>query len=335
MENTKKQVQHKTGMARLMQLAGTKKPLIVGAVLLSALASLVSFVPYLCIYAIVREVLSVFPNVGAIDAAAAITYGWWAFGGVIANILLYFAALMCSHLAAFGTLYELKVQFATHLARVPLGLHILQGSGKLRKIMDENIEKIEGFIAHQLPDMVAAMVAPIAMIVMLVLVDWRLAIAAVVGIGVCLFVQMRGFANDEAHEMMHQYQSNLEDLNNASVEYVRGMPVVKAFNQTVGSFGRLRQAIRNHTKILIPYTLSWQNYMSGFTTAVHNLYLFVLPVGIIIAATTVNYTDFIGAFIFFLLFLPAAAGILMKVLYVSESGMQIISGVDAMDNVLD
>ncbi len=149
----------KTGMPRLLELAATKKSLMISSVIFSALAAVASFIPYIAIYYIVREIMGTYPDFGELDMQRIIGFGWMAFGGIILNILLYFAALMCSHLAAFGTLYELKANFASHLAKVPLGFHVLVGSGKLRKIMDENIEKIEGFIAHQLPDIVASFVA--------------------------------------------------------------------------------------------------------------------------------------------------------------------------------
>jgi len=130
----------KTGMARLLELAATKKPLIILSAILSAMASVVSFAPYVAIYLVVREILGVWPDIALLDAPKVIGYGWLAFGGVVGNILLYFAALIFSHLAAFGTLYQLKVNFASHLAKLPLGFHVTAGSGKLRKIMDQNID---------------------------------------------------------------------------------------------------------------------------------------------------------------------------------------------------
>lgn len=325
----------KSGTARLWELAATKKPLIVLAGIFSALASLVSFVPYIAIYLIVQELLRALPDMAALDAARMISHGWLAFAGVVGNILLYFAALSCSHMAAFGTLYELKVNFATHLAKVPLGFHVMIGSGKLRKITDENIEKIEGFIAHQLPDIIAAFVAPVAMIVILLAVDWRLGLAALVGIAAAFFIQMSLYGNEGSKKMMQKYQSALEEMNNASVEYVRGISVVKAFKQTVYSFRRLHDTVKAYTSMVIPYTLSWENSFSGFVTLVNNIYLFVVPAGILLARSADDYMGFAGTFIFYLIFVQAVASILMKVMYVNGNAMRIIGGVDAMDAVLD
>ncbi len=324
----------KKGMARLLEIAAIKKPLVITSAVLSALASVASFVPYIAIYYIISQILAAYPSFDALDTVYLIRLGWLALGGIILNIALYFAALMCSHLAAFGTLYKLKVDFASHLARVPLGFHILIGSGKLRKIMDENIEKIEGFIAHQLPDIVASLVAPVVMLAILMVVDWRLGLAALVGIVVAIVIQMRAYGNDGARKMMDAYQNSLEDMNNAAVEYVRGITVVKAFGQSVYSLRRMFDAIKAYTKMVIPYTLSWENYMSAFTTVVNNIYLFLVPVGIFIAATTGDYIEFASRFVFYLIFVPSIATVLMKIMYVTSNGMQIIGGVERMDEIL-
>lgn len=324
----------KKGMARLFEIAAIKKPLVITSAVLSALASVASFIPYIAIYYIISQLLAAYPSFATVDTEHLIRFGWLALGGILLNIALYFAALMCSHLAAFGTLYKLKVDFASHLARVPLGFHILIGSGKLRKIMDENIEKIEGFIAHQLPDIVASLVAPIVMLAILMVVDWRLGLAALVGIGVAIYIQMRAYGNDGAKKMMDEYQNALEDMNNAAVEYVRGITVVKAFGQSVYSLRRMFDAIKAYTKMVIPYTLSWENYMSAFTTVVNNIYLFLVPVGVLIAATTGDYAGFASRFVFYLIFVPSIATVLMKIMYVTSNGMQITGGVERMDEIL-
>ncbi len=324
----------KTGVARLLELAAIKKPLVVASAILSALAAVASFIPYIAIYALIREILGVYPDFGNMDMQRVTGLGWLAFGGILLNILLYFSALMCSHLAAFGTLYELKVRFASHLARVPLGFHVLVGSGKLRKIMDENIEKIEGFIAHQLPDIVASLAAPAVMLAILLAAAWRLGLAAIAGIVLALAIQAKAYGNEGARRMMAKYQDAMEDMNNAAVEYIRGITVVKAFGQTVFSLKRMHGAIKEYTKMVIPYTLSWENYMSAFTTVVNNVYLFVIPVGILIGLHAQDYAAYASTFIFYLIFVPSIATVLMKLMYVSSSGMQITGGVERMDSIL-
>jgi len=324
----------KTGMARLLQLAATKKPLMIAAMALSALASVAGFIPYIAIWLIVTELLGAWPQLAALDAGRVAGYGWLAFGGIVGNILLYFGALVCSHLAAFGTLYQLKVNFASHLAKIPLGFHVLVGSGKLRKITDENIEKVEEFIAHQLPDITAAFVAPVVMIAILLAVDWRFGLAAMVGIVIAFILQIVSYGKEGAKAMMARYQVALEEMNNASVEYVRGISVVKAFRQTVYSFRRLHDTIKAYTALIIPYTLSWENTFSAFTTLINHIYLFVVPVGILLGPGAGDYAAFAATFLFYLIFVPSIAGVLMKVLYVNSNSLRIINGVEAMDALL-
>ncbi|XHH07631.1 MAG: ABC transporter ATP-binding protein [Candidatus Bathyarchaeia archaeon] len=333
-ESNLKSSKPKTGMARLLELAGTKKPLIIAAGVLSALAAIASFIPYIAIFFIIREIMGVYPNFANLNLQTTLGYGWLAFGGIVLNIVLYFCALMCSHLAAFGTLYELKVNFASHLAKVPLGFHVLAGSGKLRKIMDENIEKIEGFIAHLFPDLVASFVAPVVMVIILLAVDWRFGLAAVAGIAVAFLIQKKAYGNQGAKKMMEKYQTSMEDMNNASVEYIRGITVVKAFKQTVYSFRRMHTAITDYTKMVIPYTLSWENYMSAFVTIINNIYLFLIPVGILVGFYTTDYVSFASSFMFYLIFVPSISTVLMKILYLTSSGMQITGGTERMDEIL-
>jgi len=324
----------KSGMSRLLELAGKKKAFIICAAVFSALASIVSFVPHIAIYYIVREIVAVYPDFSSLDAQKIIQIGWIALGGVLGNILLYFAALMCSHLAAFGTLCELKLNFASHIARLPLGFHLGYGSGKLRKVMDENIEKIEGFIAHQFPDIVASIVAPVVMVIILLSFDWRFGLAALVGIVIAFIVEFRAYGNEGAKAMTRKYQQTLEDLNNASVEYIRGISVVKAFRQTVYSFRRLNETIKAYTSYVISFTLSWENYMSLFMAIINNIYLFLIPVGILIGLHAADYHTYAMNFIFYLIFVPSVSSVMLKIMYVSSGSMQISSGVERMDDVL-
>jgi ATP-binding cassette subfamily B protein len=334
-QNNDKPEAHKTGMPRLLELAAMKKGLVISSVMLSSLAAVASFIPHVVIYYVVGEIMSVYPDFGTLDIHRVNLLGLAAFGGIVLNILLYFLALMCSHFAAFGTLYELKVSFASHLARVPLGFHVIIGSGKLRKIMDENIEKIEGFIAHQLPDIVASMVAPVAMFVILFSIDWRFGLAAAFGIAIAFIVQIKGYGREGSKKMMELYMNSLEDMNNASVEYVRGITVVKAFRQTVYSFRRMHNAISEYTKMVIPFTLSWENTMSSFTTIINNIYLFLVPVGIWAGSRTTNYSEFAVNFIFYLIFVPSISTVMMKLMYVTSGARQIVGGVERMDAILN
>ena len=188
-QQNEKQPKAKTGLARCLELASGHKGLVFLAGFLAALAAICSFVPYLSIYYIIREILFVYPDMSLLNVSTISTWGWLALAGILGNIVFYFFALLCSHVAAFGTLYELKVAFADHIMQIPLGYHLTLGSGKMRKIMDENIESVEKFIAHQLPDFVASLVAPLVLVIILLGIDWRYGVVCLVGIVLAFIMQ--------------------------------------------------------------------------------------------------------------------------------------------------
>jgi ATP-binding cassette subfamily B protein len=329
-----KQDKAQGGMRRLLQLAMTKKTLMICAVILATLSSLASFIPYLATYMVMREILGAWPDIAALDVQRAISFGWLAFGGVAANIVTYFAALACSHYAAFGTLYELKVSFIHHLAKVPLGFHIMAGSGKLRKIMSDTIESIEGFIAHQLPDIVAAIVAPIALFVILFAVDWRFGLASFVGIIISVLVYFRGMKKSSVLRVSSGYQAALSKMSNATVEFIRGISVIKAFHQTANSFKRLNETIAEYTELAIPFALSLEKPTSLFNTLINHVYLLVAVVGVVAGMSAADHLAFASTFIFYLVFVPSVAGILMKMIYAVGGSARIMTGVTEMDEVL-
>lgn len=330
-----KQQKPKTGLARCLELASNKKGLVFLSAILSSLASIASFVPYIAVYFIIVSIIQVYPDLDGLNMSEVMGYGWLALGGIIANILLYFLAIFCSHIAAFGTLYELKIKFSEHITKIPLGYHLTIGSGRFRKIMDDNIESVEGFIAHQFPDFVASVTAPVVMVILLFAIDWRFGLASLVGIILAFIVQFMGYGSGAMKENMEKYQVALEDMNNASVEYVRGMPVVKAFNQTANSFEKLKHAITEYTQWVLKFSLGWQNCMPAFTTIINNIYLVLIPVGILIGSNTSDFKTFLMTFVFYLLFVPAVAGVLNKIMYVSESFMQINGNVARMDEIFN
>ena len=321
----------KKGLPRLMELAMTQKVPMAGGMILSALATVASFLPYLAIYFIIQEIVGVYPDFSLLDVPKVLEYGGMALGGVLLNVLLYTASVALSHIAAYGTLYQCKINYVSHITKLPLGYHLKMGSGRLRKIMDDNIESLEGFIAHDLPNMISAFVAPVVMLVLVFAVDWRFGLAAFV---VSFLIYGITSGGSKTKKLMEDYQISLEDMSNASVEYIRGIAVVKAFRQTAFSFKRLHDSIKNYTKTVIPYSLSQELMTAAFTAALNGIYLFIIPVGIWIGSSTNDYQAFVASFIFYLIFVPVIASILMKVLYASVNAMQVGNAVEHMDQVL-
>jgi ATP-binding cassette subfamily B protein len=326
---------HKTGMARLWELAFRKKILVAGSCLFSVASTALSFSPFIAVYYLIRELVIHFADLGGLDRAYMFRLGWLAAGGAAGAIFLNFIALMCSHVAAFTTLYGLKLEFTRHIASLPLGFHTENSTGKLRKVVDENIEKLEGFIAHQLPDLAGSVAMPIFTLVILFVFDWRLGLASFVPIIISYLIQMIAYSGKNAQIFVNKYQNSLEDMNNAAVEYVRGISVVKAFNQTVYSFRKFYGTIKEYGEYVLKYTLNWEILMVLFLLIINHVYLFLIPVIVLISGNVTDYPAFALASVFYLIFSVSLPTPFTKLMYVSQNGKMILNGIERMDKVLD
>ncbi|MDR2105435.1 MAG: ABC transporter ATP-binding protein/permease, partial [Deferribacteraceae bacterium] len=321
----------KKGAARLLELAFTKKPLVLSSCIFSVISQAVSFIPFIAVYYILREFVLHFNDLGSLNAPYMLKLGVLACIAAAAAVFINFIALVFSHIAAFGTLYKLKVDFTRHIAHLPLGFHTENSTGKLRKIVDENIEKLEGFIAHQLPDMAASLAAPIFALIILFVFDWRLGAASLVPIILGYLIQARGFTSEDAKVFIGQYLNSLEDMNSAAVEYVRGISVVKAFNQTVFSFRKFNETIDNYSKFVRAFTLAFEAYQGSFLVIINHIYVFLLPVIILLSFRAADYGEFAMASIFYLIFSFSLASPFIKLLYLSHIGQEIIDNTARMD----
>lgn len=328
-----KEKKPKSGMSRIFELASDHKWLLAVSGVLAALAAIASFVPYVAVYYVIRDVISVYPEFTRLNIESVLGYGVIAIIGIAADVILFLSSSICAHFAAFGTQYKLKMILTEHIAKIPLGFHLNIGSGRFRKVLNQDIEKMENFIAHTYPDMVAAFVAPVVLLAILFVFDWRFGLAAFIAIIVAFGIQMIAMGSSNS-ELMSKLQKNTADMTEATVEYVRGMPVLKAFGQTAHSFKQLRGAITAYTKFMLKYTLKWKNSTASFMTLINNIYLFLIPVGILIGKTTSDYNDFLLNFIFYLILAPAIASVLHKFLYVSSSSMRVSGGVESFDEMM-
>lgn len=320
--------------SRCLQFAGRRKPLVFASMALSVLSAAASFVPYVAIYFMIRDVAGVYPDLSAVDVSAMIEYAIMAIAGIVADVGCYLAALICSHAAAFDTQYRTKLDIAAHLGRIPLGHVARLGTGRISKIMDESVGGIEQFIGHSIPDLAATVTAPIVLIALLFVFDWRFGIATLAAVAVACAIQFSGYADKRVMASMGRYQEVKEQMGNAAVEYVRGMRVVKAFGQTARSFKRLTDAIKDYTGLSLDVTLFFRNSMPGFTAVLNNAYLFVLPVGMLLAPGAQDWPTFVLSLIFYLLFVHSISSVFTKILYVSEDGMLAQANIDRIDSVL-
>ena len=322
-------------LSRCLQFAGRRKPLVFASMALAVLSAAASFVPYVAIYFMIRDAVGVYPNLAAVDVSAMTGHAGLAVAGIVVDVGCYLAALLCSHAAAFDAQYRTKLGIAAHLGRIPLGYVARLGTGRISKVMDESVGGIEQFIGHSVPDLAATAAAPVVLVALLFVFDWRFGLATLAAVVVACVVQFSGYADKRVMTSMGRYQEVKEQMGNAAVEYVRGMRVVKAFGQTARSFKRLADAIKDYTGLSLDVTLFFRNSMPGFTAIINNAYLFVLPVGILLAPGAQDWPTFVLSLVFYLLFVHSISSVFAKILYVSEDGMLAQANIDRIDSVLD
>lgn len=324
----------KKGTARLWQLALTHRVLVLSACVLAILSAIYTFLPFIAIYFIIEALLIHLNTGSSLASDTLINYGWLACSSAIIAVLLNFAALACSHLAAFKTLYTLKLNFVKHLSLLPLGFHSNHSTGELRKIVDDNIEKIELFIAHQLPDLIGSLATPIILFFILLFFDWRLGLATLVPVTLAYIILFKSYGQKGSAKLFDDYQKQQEIMNNVSVEYVRGISIIKAFNQTFFSFRKFYDAVKTYTDFCLKITNRFETSMGLFLLLLNNVYLFLIPVAILLSTTVDNYFNFALSTIFYLVFSVSIAGPFLKLMYVSNLLKQVITGVDHLDKIL-
>ena len=320
-----------SNLSRLLEYAGSYKKLTVLGCALSGVAALLSLVPFLCIWLVVRQVFEVMP---AFDQVQGITgYGWMAVWFAVSSLAAYFAALMCTHLAAFRTARNMRIRAMEHLVELPLGFFTANQMGRLRKIIDDNAGMTESLLAHQLPDLVGAVVTPIAAVVLLFVFDWRMGLLclAPMVLSVLLLLQMMGGQNAN---FFSRYQVALEDMSSEAVEYVRGIPVVKVFQQTVYSFKNFYDAIQRYSKLAADYAMSCRLPMTSFTTVLNGTFLLLIPAGLLLVSRASDGWAVLLDLIFYLLFAPACALMMSRIMYASEALMQAGEAVRKLDEIM-
>ena len=318
-------------LSRLMGYAGTYRYLTYASWGLSALSALMALVPFVYIWKILRDVLNAAP-----DYAQAVNiphYGWMAVLFAVLAYLIYIAALMCSHLSAFRVATNLRLEVSEHLATLPLGFTETFGSGKLRKIIHESTGAAETFLAHQLPDKYNAMATPIGLLVLLLVFDWRLGLLSLVPVALG-FVIMSAMTGRRMADKMRQYGNALESMSNEAVEYVRGIPVVKTFGQSVFSFKKFKAAIDEYEKWVIAYTKELRMPMMLYTAAINGVFAFLIVGGLLFTRNGVT-SEFLLNLLFYIIITPVISLTLTRIMYMSENELVVADALARVDSVLD
>ena len=324
-------VKGKGNFSVLMNYAGRRRVLTYLSWVLSAVSALLALVPFIFVWLIVREVIQADGNFAAVQDSLSV-YGWCAVGSALISMLVYFAALMCSHVAAFRVAGNMRKKAMRHIGTLPVGFMNSLGSGRVRRIVNESSGATETYLAHQLPDMVGAFATPVGMIVLLFVFDWRLGLLSLIPTVLGFIIMFKMTGKDMARKMK-EYQSALENMNNEAVEYVRGVPVVKTFGQTVFSFKRFKGSIDSYHTWVIAYTKSLMWPMVAFTTAINCVFVPLIIAGLCFTAGGVDGT-FLLNLIFYIIFTPIISVTLMKVMFMSENNMIVSDALQRIDGIL-
>lgn len=323
-------------ISRMFQYAGNRHWLTILGMILAGLSTVLSMIPFVCIWFVVRDMLNALTAGDIHLASQSTTYAWWAAGFSALSILLYFAALCCAHLAAFRTATNMKKAAMHHIVTLPLGYFSQNASGRLRKVIDDNAGLTEDFLAHQLPDLTGAVVMPVAVLVLIFVFDWRLGLCCLVPLIVSFFFLKQMMGGDNSH-FMEGYMTALETMNKEAVEYIRGIPVVKVFQQTVYSFKNFHAAIEEYEKYASGYALKCRIPLTGFNVALNGTFILLIPVaGMILAGVSgqAAYQDVLLDFLFYSLFTPVCTTMMNRIMFAGEQLMAAKSAVNRIEEVL-
>ena len=320
-----------SNLSRLLDYAGTYRILTYLSWVLAAAGALLALVPFGYIWRILREVIEVAPRYE--NAVHVTQYGWMAVAFAVVAVLTYIAGLMCSHLAAFRIATNLRLAMVKHIATLPLGAIEQFGSGKLRRTISETAGSAETYLAHQLPDQAKAMATIAGLLTLLLAFDWRLGLLSLVPVALA-FAVMTSMTGKKMQEQMTQYQNALADMSGEAVEYVRGIPVVKTFGQTVFSFKKFKGTIDNYERWVIAYTKQLRWPMTFYTLAVNSVFVFLIAGAFLFASGGTDGGALLNL-LFYIIITPVISLTLTKLMFMSENGMIVQDAITRIDRVLE
>lgn len=320
-----------SAMSRLMDMAGDHKYFSYASCVLAAISAWIALIPFYDVWRMIKEILEVRPDFS--KATHITSYGWQAVGFALLAMAFYIAALMCSHKAAFRVQANMRMKMMEHIMRLPLGYVEAEGTGKIRKVVTESSAATETFLAHNLPDKVISKATPVGLLVMMAVFDWRLGLFSLIPAALAFLIMGTMMMGPKMAEDMKQYQNSLETMSSEAVEYIRGVPVVKTFGQTIFSFKRFKAAIDEYEKWTLGYTKSMMIPMIGFTVFSNGIFAALIIAAYVFGGNTL--TDiFVLNLIFYILITSILTTTLMKVAYAGESQMIVEDALNRMDEVL-
>lgn len=324
----------KTGLARLIEIVGTKRRLLIGAMLLAVITAIVQFVPIIAVYNILIELAEHALDPSLIDKAYIWLWSYIALGAFFAFGVLTFASLMLSHIAAFNILYEIRMQLVQKMVRLPLGFFSRRASGELKKIMSDDVERIELFIAHHIPDIVTALLFPLILVSYMFAVDWRLAIVVLAVLAMAFYVMGRMYTGKKIREVSKRYVETLGRMNASIVEYIRGIQVVKTFTESTNAYRKLNDDIKEYRKFANEVNVQYQPTYVGFLTILSSALLFIIPVAVWLLVGSASYATFVPVLLMFLFFGVAVFFPVLKLLWIGSFLNQNNMGVQKIDDIL-
>lgn len=327
MEKTKK----KSLLSRFVPYMGNKKKLLPLAIVLSGLSAILNMLPFVFIWFIAREIIQ---NPNASDLSNVGFYAWMAFGTAILGVIVYFLGLMSSHLAAFRVEVGLQKVGMKKIVNMPLGFFDQYSSGKLRKIVNDGAGTTHTFLAHQLPDMAGTMLSPIILLVLIFTMNWKMGLASLIPI-LLGFITMRFMMGSKGQEFQNKYFDSLEEMSSESVEYVRGIPVVKTFGQSIFSFKRFYNSIIKYKEMVHAYTLLWRSPMSFYAIIMQSAAFFLIPMGIFLIGNGDSIALVLADYIFYLLISPTFTMLLMKSMHFQQNSRIANQAIDRLDNLFE
>lgn len=325
----------KKGLPRLFEIAGEKKGLLILAGVLSALSACCMLIPYLAVYQVLNNLLENAGEINNVDKEYLTDWGWIAFAGLIGGLLLLYGALMSSHMAAFRILYGLRVRLSEHIGRLPLGYLNNSSTGAIKKALEQNVEKIELFIAHTIPDLVNAATTVAVMFVLFFSLNGWMAAACLLAIVISILVQFSLMFGRKSKDFFRQYFDTSEQMSASAVQYVRGMPVVKIFGQTVASFRQFSQSIYAFKKYALHVCDTYQPGMVWFTVLLNSIVTFILPVGLLLLSREPGNVVLAGVYLFFIILGPGVAAPFHKLTFLASNTREIDEGVSRLDAIFE